>query len=368
MKNNPYSIKWNLMYNMNPNSKNHPLTVADMEFEMADEIKNALKNYIDQYAMVYSEPLPTYSEAVVNWFKKRHQVEFDKDTLVQTTGVVSALYTAIEILSEVGDGILIQTPVYSQFMHVIETTQRRIVDSPLVYKDNAYTIDFSDLDQKLATAKVMILCQPHNPVGRMYSKEELQKIYELTSKHGVKVVSDEIHADFTITKPFVSFRAVDKEAIICTAASKSFNLAALQTANIFIPKQYTRDKFKERNNKLGIHGPSILGLIATEAAYLHGASWLDDKLEIIKHNYQILVDTLSDASLKVLPLEGTYLAWIYHGKDEATFMETLKNHDLYVSPGSSYGDSRFFRVNLAAPTNVIINFSNNLLDVVKEFK
>lgn len=366
---NPYSSKWNLMFNMNPNSEMTPLTVADMEFDVADPIKAALETFINTYPLVYSEVTHSYHEAVIDWFKNRHNITFDKDHMVQSTGVVSALYGLVEVLSQKGEGVLIQTPVYSQFMQVIKNTKRTIIDSPLVYDKGIYTIDFDDLDKKLEHAKIMILCQPHNPVGRIFSREELEKIHALTTKHQVTVISDEVHADFTITKPFISYFEVDPNAIICTGASKSFNLAALQTSNIFIPKQYTRDKFNERNNKLGVRNPNILGYIATEAAYRDGAVWLDDKISIIRSNYEYIEKSIQDTKLIISPLEGMYLAWINYenyGLKEETFMKLLRDNDLYVSPGSSFGQTGFFRINLAAPFEVIETFTTVLLNVVEK--
>ena len=367
--NNPYSVKWQLMRNMNPQSQSVPLTVADMEFDIAHEIKEALKHHISTYALVYSNPTESYGKAVVDWFERRHNVHFNKDHMVQSTGVISALYALVETLSEPNDGILIQKPVYNQFMLTIEKTRRKEINAPLVYKDGLYTIDFDDLDAKMKEAKLMILCQPHNPVGRMYTRKELQQIADLAKKHNVQVISDEIHADFTTDKPFVSYSEFDKEAIICTAASKSFNLAALHTANIFIPNQYKRDKFNERNNKHGVNGPSILGYIATEAAYTQAESWFDNKLNIIRENYEYLKKAIQETKLVISPLEGTYLTWInydaYH-MDETEFLGILKKHDIYVSPGSSFGQTGFFRVNLAAKTQVIKDFVVTLLDVVEK--
>lgn len=369
-----YSVKWNLMHKMKNNTSATPLTIADMEFATAPEIKDAMISFINNYNLGYSEPKEKYSLSVVNWFRKRHNLNLNPDHLTQSHGVIAALYNLIYNLSAPNDGILIQPPVYGQFYNIIKNSNRKLIESPLVYQpDGSYKLDYKNLEQKLSQSKVMILCQPHNPIGKMYTEKELTEIHNLATKHNVTIISDEIHADLTIQKPFVSYASINPNAITCTSASKSFNLAALQTANIFIPNQYIRDKFRESNNKKGIHSPNILGYIATEAAYTKAEYWLDEKINIIKENYKLIKQKLNPTKLIISPLEATFLLWINYQNyqiNENEFMNLLKNNDIFVSPGSSYGKKGegYIRVNIATPTTIIQQFIDKLLDVIIELQ
>ena len=368
------SIKWNLMYNQNKNANFIPLTVADMEFETAPEIVEALTTYIQKQPLGYSNPNQDYYDSVLSWYKTTQNLDLTQKELLLTNGVISALHALIHVLTKPNDEILITSPVYTHFFKAPTSMNRIPLDIPLIYKDG-YTMDYEGLDLALtnSSCKLMILCNPHNPVGRVWSKEELEKLHEITTKHNVTVISDEIHSDIILNDhDFTSYRHIDKNCILTTSASKTFNLAGLQLANIFIPNKKIRSEVIQFHQYNGIHDPNALSYIATEAAYTKGYQWHKESLRVIYDNYLLLKDLLSQSPYKVTPLEGTYLLWINYSSlntDEETFINTLKANDLYVGKGSDYGNSGlgFIRINLALPTSYIPTIAKILLQVVKEF-
>lgn len=370
---NGQSIKWNLMYNHNKNASFIPLTVADMEFETAPEIVDALTHYIQTQPLGYSNPNQDYYDSVLYWFKNTQNLDLNQKEIVLTNGVISALHALIHVLTKPGDEILITSPVYSHFFSAPTSMDRVPLDVPLIYKDT-YAMDYNAIDTALSNSKckLMILCNPHNPVGRVWTKKELEKLHTITKKHGVLVISDEIHSDIILSgNTFTSFRHIDKDCILCTSASKTFNLAGLQTANIFIPNKKTRTDVINFHKYSGIHDPNALGYIATQAAYTEAYNWHKESLQVIHDNFILLKSLLENSPYKVIPLEGTYLMLIDYtalNVDEKTMMDTLKTNDLYVGKGTDYGKSGvgFIRINIALPNTYIESIAKILLQVVEE--
>lgn len=368
------SNKWNLMYQSRNDASFIPMTVADMEFETAPEIKEGLKKYIDTHILGYTGVVDLYQDTIIEWFQTQHNILFNKEHLVQTTGVVSALYALIESMTAPADAVLILTPAYGPFLSATRAQGRKAITAPLINTEGVYTLDLEAIESTIKEhdIKVFIFCNPHNPVGRVWNENELTQLSLLMKKYNVQVISDEIHCDLIMpSHTFLSYAHYDDEAIICTAASKTFNLAALQTSNIFIPNSELRERFNQRNSNYGIHNPGALGYEATRIAYQDGKDWLRSCLEVIHQNFEDLKSILKDTALILSPLEGTYLVWLdyrHYGIKESDFMEHLIKHNLYFSPGSSFGDDGkgFVRINIACPNTYIKTAANNLLEIVNK--
>ena len=296
-----------------------PLWVADMDFQTATPILDALHKAVDHGIFGYSEVKESYYQAVSFWFKKHFDWETKPELLVKTPGVVYALATAVRALTNPGDSILIQPPVYYPFYSVIRNNGRRIVENDLIYVNGRYEISFTDLEAKIreANVKLFLLCSPHNPVGRVWTRTELQRIGELCEKYGVTVVSDEIHCDFAFPESqhtvfTLACPKLAKHTIICTAPSKTFNLAGLQISNIWIQNAELRRKFQDEIDRSGYSQHNSLGLVAAQAAYESGEEWLNQCKKYMRDNLDFLRDFLAKRlpEIKLVEPEGTYFAWL----------------------------------------------------------
>lgn len=296
-----------------------PLWVADMDFPIAQEIQEALIKRCQHGIFGYSEAGDSYFAALQKWYAKHFNWHVEQEWLIKTPGVVFALAMAVKAFTHEGDGVLVQQPVYYPFTEVIRDNGREVVNSSLILVNGHYEIDFADLEEKLADPKVklMFLCSPHNPVGRVWSREELQKVGDLCLKYNVITVSDEIHSDF-VWAPNVhtTFATLGEKyaqnCIVCTAPSKTFNLAGVQVSNIFIPNASLRRALRKQIDAAGYSQLNALGLVACEAAYTYGEEWLAQVKAYIEANIafvrEYLVQNLPQINL--LPIEGTYLIWL----------------------------------------------------------
>ena len=296
-----------------------PFWVADMDFSIAQEIEDALVKRCQHGIFGYSEATDGYFAALQNWYLKHFNWQVQRPWLIKTPGVVFALAMAVKAFTEPGDGVLVQQPVYYPFTEVIRDNDREVVNAPLALVNGHYEIDFADLEQKLANPKVklMFLCSPHNPVGRVWTKEELLKVGDLCLKYNVITVSDEIHSDFVwddnVHTPFATLgEEYQQNCIVCTAPSKTFNLAGLQVSNIFIPNQKLRRAFRKQIDAAGYSQLNTLGLVACQAAYTYGEEWLTQVKAYIRSNITFVDDYLKQnlPQIKMLPIEGTYLVWL----------------------------------------------------------
>lgn len=296
-----------------------PLWVADMDFPTAQPILDALHKSVDHGIFGYSEVKDDYYRVVRGWFEKHFNWKPQSEWLVKTPGVVFALAMAVRALTEPGDSVLIQPPVYYPFFSVIENNNRKLVKNELLYKNGHYEIDFEDFETKIKdyNVKLFILCSPHNPVGRVWTKRELQRMGEICIKYGVLVVSDEIHCDFAFPEhPHTIFTQtcpeLEEHSVICTAPSKSFNLAGLQVSNIWIANKELRHKFKHEIKCSGYSQLNTLGLVAAQAAYESGEEWLTKCKEYLHGNLEFLRTFLQDKlpEIKLVEPEGTYFAWL----------------------------------------------------------
>ena len=296
-----------------------PLWVADMDFRTAQPVLDALHAAVDHGIFGYSDVKEAYYWAVSVWFKKYFNWETKSEWLIKTPGVVFALAMAIRALTEPGEGVLIQTPVYYPFYSVIRDNNRKLVENELLYQNGQYEIDFDDLETKIRNenVKLLILCSPHNPVGRVWTKAELQKIGAICEANGVIVVSDEIHCDFAFSEhPHTVFTKacpdLAQQSIVCTAPSKTFNLAGLQVSNIWIPNVNIRRKVQKEIDRSGYSQLNSLGLVAAKAAYGSGEEWLLQCKSYLRENLDFLRAFLQDKlpEIKLVEPDGTYFAWL----------------------------------------------------------
>jgi len=372
---NSYSIKHEPSWRGKPGDV-LPLWVADMDFTTPPCVQEALIRRVQHGIFGYSEPDAAYFNAVQKWFEDRFGWTVRRDWLTITPGVVNALYLAIRALTKPGDGIVIQQPVYYPFETGIRKTGRLLLVNELVYSDGRYSIDFQDFEEKIKQATMFIMCNPHNPVGRVWKRDELIRMGEICLRHGVIVIADEIHGDFVFPgHHHLVFAALHDDfaniTVTCTSPSKTFNLAGLLHANIFISSKELRDKFKEEYAGCGLSQPGIMGLAACKAAYEDGAEWLEQLLEYLAQNMSFLKTYLSRhiPGIKLVEPEGTYLAWLdctELGIPAQKLDETLTHRGkLWLSPGYSFGKGGkgFERMNAACPRSVLHNALERLKNV-----
>lgn len=361
---NTNSLKYDFAVERGYPSDVLPLWVADMDFITAEPILDALHKAVNHGIFGYSEVKDEYYEAVSGWFQRHFEWKPESEWLVKTPGVVFALAMAIRALTEPGDGVLIQTPVYYPFYSVIRDNDRKIVENELLYKDGRYEIDFADFEEKIRNdhVKLFILCSPHNPVGRVWTKAELQKIGSICKKYGVTVASDEIHCDFilpghTHTVFSAACPELAEQAIVCTAPSKTFNLAGLQVSNIWIANDNIRCKFLKEMNCSGYSQLNSLGLVAAQAAYENGEEWLLQCKRYLKGNLDFLRVFLREelTEIKLVEPDGTYFAWLDCSGLGLNYMELkdliVNKAKLWLDDGYIFGKKsfRFQRIVLALP-------------------
>ncbi|MDD3766870.1 MAG: pyridoxal phosphate-dependent aminotransferase [Eubacteriales bacterium] len=345
-----------------------PLWVADMDFSAPKEVTDALLKVANHAIFGYSDVGSGYFSAVHDWFLKYFDFDIKHQWLVKTPGVVFALAMAVKAYTEIGDAVLIQTPVYPPFFKVVQANNRKVVKNSLVYADGKYVIDFKDFEDKIVqnNVKLFILCSPHNPMGRVWTKEELIKMGEICQRHGCIVVSDEIHCDFVYSghKHYVFASLSDdflENSIICTAPSKTFNLAGLQVSNVFIANENLKKAFKEEIGKTGYSQLNTMGLVACQSAYENGSEWLFQLKEYLTENLNFLRSYLKQRipQIKLVEPEGTYLAWLDFkslGLEQKELDHLIINKaKLWLNSGSMFGieGMGFQRINIACPREIL---------------
>ena len=362
-------------------SENLSLWVADMDFPTSSEVIEEIKKAADFGIFGYTSARDAYYQAVINWYKKHFDWEAKRDWIVPTPGVVFALATAVRSFTEAGDHVVIQRPVYYPFSNVIENNGRVIENSPLVLRNGRYEIDFEDLEAKLAKAesKMFILCSPHNPVSRAWSGDELVRIGELCLKHGVILVSDEIHSDFVWgeRRHHVMASLDDRfleNVVVCTAPSKTFNLAGLQASNVFIPNSELRGKYLDTMDRTGYGMLNIFGLVACRAAYEKGEEWLSQVKEYIVGNIEFVREYLERElpEIKLVETEATYLLWLDMralGLSGEELDDLIINRaHLWLDGGTMFGPegAGFQRVNVACSRSYLQKAMEQLKAAIDE--
>ncbi len=345
-----------------------PLWVADMDFRSPDSVVEALKKAVDHGIFGYSRADESYFDAVAAWYQKRHHLTLQPEWMTCTPGIVFALSIAVRAFTQEGDAVLIQPPVYHPFSRAILRNKRTLVENPLVLKDGHYEMDLEELEQKVLDehVKLMILCNPHNPVGRVWTREELTALADICLRHHVYVISDEIHGDFVWQgHEQTPYASISEEAclhsMMCTAPSKTFNLAGMATSNLFIPDPEMRRKFRSELLDVGQENMNRLGLFACRAAYEGGGEWLDQLIGYLAGNLALVRDFCKNRvpQIQLVEPEGTYLAWLdcrKLGMTDDELMAFFSNEaKVWLDPGTHSGEqgSGFMRFNLGSSRSVI---------------
>ncbi len=343
-----------------------PFSVADMEFKTAPQISQGLKDFLDTSILGYANATETYKQVVCRWMYQQHGWKAKPEWILPSHGVIDAFFNAAKLYSEEDDGILLLTPVYYPMYYAAIVHNRKVVDCPLVENRDRYEIDFEDFERKAADpgTKVFILCSPHNPVGRVWTEEELRKLGQICNRHGVLVVSDEIHSDLVMPgHKHIVYASLGEEfqqnCLILTAPSKTFNLAGMQTSNVFIPNEQLRQIFFQELQKTYANPKcNILGYKACELAYTKGREWMESCIRVIHTNEELVRSFLAAhfPQIKVFPLEGTYLLWMdWRGLGvDYKELERINREEafLFFDEGHIFGaqGQGYERWNLACPT------------------
>lgn len=373
------AVKWDLMKKQNPQVglSVMPMTVADMEFLPAPEIRQGLQQALGRYPNGYAQASESYKDAVVNWNQRRHRWSVEKEWLLDVNNVVSGLHCAIRALTEPGDGVIITRPVYGPFGQSIMTNDRVEVNVPLAIVDGYYQFDFDRFEVAASDAKnkVFILCNPHNPVGRVWTREELERIAEICMHHGVYIIADEIWRDLVMPSySFTPMATVDDELspylVTCTSTSKTFNLAGFKIACMIIADEKLRSRVATEISKSRAGEIGQFSYLAAELAYNEGEAWLEELLAVIDRNQHIVHDFLGRElpEVKAPLIEGTYVQWLDFSaleNDEASLQDILyQQAEFFTTPGTAFGQEGegYQRLNLALPSQVLSESLERLRD------
>ena len=338
-----------------------PMWVADMDFRVAPAIQKALEQRVSHGVFGYNIVPESYYEAVISWFRRRHQWEIERSSILYTTAVVPAMSCVIKALTMPGEKVLILSPAYNCFFSSIKNNGCEVLESPLKAVADTFEVDWQDFEMKCADEKttLFLLCNPHNPCGRVWKREELQQMYDICQQHGVKVVSDEIHCELIMPGyQFVPFGTITDDCIVMNSPSKNFNTAGLQIANIITKNPEWRRRIDRAININEVCDVNPFGIVALQAAYNESGDWLDELNQYLWSNYQTLCDFFARElpQLKVSRLEGTYLVWVNHSalgiSTDDFFNRLLTEGHVWVSAGTMYGPQTgegYIRINIACP-------------------
>ncbi len=374
---NSYSMKWDIKDN------ELPMWVADMDFQTVPAVTDAIQKRAKQGIFGYTIVPDDWREAYCGWWKRRHNLTIAPESLVFCTGVVPALSSIVRKMTTVGENVLVQTPVYNIFFNSIRNNGRNILESPLVYENGTYHIDWADLEAKLSNPQttLMFLCNPQNPIGHIWEKETLAKIGELCHKYHVLVVSDEIHCDLTDPgKEYVPFASVSgicaQNSITCMAPTKTFNIAGLQTAAVMIPNPVIRQKVDRGLNTDEVAEPNVFAVEAVLAAFRYGDQWLDELREYIYENKQLVWDFVKKElpDVRVIISDATYLLWLdcsaYESDSEKLEELIREKTGLWLCAGKEYGGEPdgFMRMNIACPRSRVVDGLERLKRALEEIR
>lgn len=367
---NTNSLKWDVA------EHELPMWVADMDFKAAPEIQAAIQARAAHGVFGYSVIPDEWYQAYVGWWRKRHNFTIEKDWLIFCTGVVPAISSIVRKLTTPAEKVLIQSPVYNIFYNSILNNGRQVIENRLKYDGNEYFIDFDDLETKLSDPQttMMILCNPHNPVGKIWDKDTLMRIDELCRKHHVLVLADEIHCD--LTDPgceYIPYASVSENCITCIAPTKTFNLAGLQTAAVFVPDDTLRHKVWRGLNTDEVAEPNTFAALAAIAAFTKGEAWLDELREYIFQNKKIVAEYVKKEipQLKLTASNATYLLWLNCGEMASRKAEFIRNKTgLYLSAGTQYGGDGdgFLRMNIACPRSILEDGLHRLKEGISAYE
>lgn len=379
------SGKWNEIRQYLPGCEDDiiPFSVADMEFETAPEIREGLKKYIDTYVLGYAGMTDSFKESVCRWMKRRHGWEIEPEWILSSQGIVEAFFTAVHAYTEPGEGVMLMTPVYYPMYHAVNNNHRVLVENRLINQNGRYEIDWEDFESKAKdpNTKLLILCSPHNPSSRVWTADELTRIGRICIDNDVVICSDEIH--FDIVSPgykHTVFAAISEEfaqhCLVCTAPSKTFNLAGLQTSNIIIPNKELREKFYTAQcTECTNPKCNILGYEANRIAYNECGQWLEECLDVIQSNYHKVVDFMAKEipAVTITPLEGTYLLWMDFNGLGIEYKELARilrvEAKMFFDDGYIFGEpgQGFERWNLACPTRYVEEGLERMKETLKKY-
>ncbi|WP_066314188.1 MalY/PatB family protein [Bacillus sp. FJAT-29814] len=376
---NTASVKWELTKQIFGEADLWPMWVADMDFKPPHAVIDALRQRVEHAVFGYTFVPDTATKAIADWLDKRHQWTIQPSWLTYCGGVVQAISTAIQSFTKEGDRVLLQSPVYTPFFNMIEKNNRVVVNSPLVLEGNRYKIDFESFENALKEGcRLFLLCSPHNPAGRVWTKEELQKIGELCLQYDCMILSDEIHSDLIYKQykhiPIASLNEeLSEKTITFIAPSKTFNLAGLQASAVVIKNDALRKQFNATLNRQGFFSLSALGITGMEAAYRDGEAWLDELIDYLQENKDYCLAFIQEHLPEITPIEseGTYLLWLNCRKlgltDQQVQDALIQKGKLALEPGPKYGPGGegFVRVNIACPKADVIEGMNRLKKALK---
>ena len=362
-------VKWD----ESPSPEVIPLWVADMDFRVAPAIQKALQQRVEHGVFGYNIVPESYYEAVISWFHRRHQWDIQRSWILYTTAVVPAMSCVIKALTMPGEKVLILSPAYNCFFSSIKNNGCEVLESPLKAVGDTFEVDFDDFESKCADEKttLFLLCNPHNPSGRVWTKEELQRMYDICKRHGVKVASDEIHCELIMPgHEFVPFGTITDDCVVMNSPSKNFNTAGLQIANIICSHPSWRRRIDRAININEVCDVNPFGIVALQAAYNESEDWIDELNQYLWGNYQLLCDFIGEniPQWKVCRLEGTYLPWVDISAMGITSQELcdqlLAEAKVWINPGTMYGPQTgegYVRFNIAIQRS-------RLLDALQRIK
>lgn len=370
---NTSTYKWDLQ----SNDSNLPFWIADSDYQTAPAVLKELEKIVDHGVYGYNKVPEEFYDCIVSWYKNRYNSFINKEWIVPSTGVILEIRILLDIISEEGEGIILQTPVYHTFHQLINKMNRKIIENKLIKKNDTYYMDYNNLEKLFKEGnKIMILCSPHNPVGRVWTEEEINKVISLAKQYNVFVIIDEIHSDLNMgCNPFISgVNFIDQydNLVVCNAPSKAFNLAGLCTSYIIIPNNKIRDSFNNKVDCECLNSPTVFGYGATIAAYNNGYEWINEQNEHIKNNYLYLKQFLNKElpNLVITKLEGTYLVWLdlsYTNLSTEELLNKCNQAGITCSGGVQFCKDyeSYLRFNIACPFNQL---KEGLDRLVKAFK
>ncbi|MDT9026656.1 MalY/PatB family protein [Rossellomorea yichunensis] len=375
---NTHSVKWSF-----PAEDVIPMCIADMDFQVSPAILEAMNRKAQHGIYGYTTFSDRYFESVISWWKRRFQMGIEKEWISFSPGIIPGINVLLSVLTEPGDGVIIQDPVYYPFYSTIENHGCSVMKNTLLYEDGVYSIDFDDLEEKARhpRTKLLILCSPHNPVGRVWTREELMKIGSIAKRHDLWIISDEMHGDLVYkgyehVPLFKGDESLVERSILCAAPSKTFNIAGLQTSILLIPNKDLRDKYNEKLTGYGLMRPNVFGIEGTIAAYEEGEPWLNELLMVLEENKQYVLNYLEQhlPELKGITPQATHLIWMdctelgMTGEELCTFF--LEKARVKFDEGFKFGQSghTFVRMNIACPKERIDLALRRIHEAILEYR
>ena len=375
-RNGTCCIKWDRRMGKFQEPDVLPLWIADTDFACPPEVNEAIINRCSHPIYGYSFASDTYYSSIIDWFQNRHRLTIDRSWMRTASGAVTSVSYSIQALTEPGDQVLIQTPVYDPFQVVTEGTGRRLVESPLIFRDNSYVMDYEDLERRFRDGvRLMVLCNPHNPVGRVWSERELERLAELCVKYHVYLISDELHCDFALFgnryTSILSIPEIHPLAVCCIAPGKTFNISGLAVATTLIPNPELDQKVFAKLRSAWLINPNLLGLEASAAAYAHGGEWADAQVRYIEENSRFVQKQLGEEAPHIVPArhEGTFLMWL-NFRDFGLSNEALENelvHTWHLGMNGGWhfgpGGDGFMRLNIGCTRKTLSEAVDRLVQM-----